>query len=97
MQGQLWLSFIDNDGVLNGVNNGSMRQEEGNQIIGNLWLECVALRIALTGARVESKANLADGPAREHLEELHALGASFVAPALPAWLDNLLGFPVAQW
>ena len=38
---------------------------------------------------MESKANVSDGPTREDLSVVMALGAQFVEPQLPEWLKDL--------
>ena len=47
----------------------------------------------LHGARVESKANIADGPTRDDFEHLTALQAVFVEPVLPPWIYEIWEFP----
>ena len=60
-------------------------------MIGQLWLEWAHMRVGFSGHRVESKANLADGPTRDYYDILHKLGAQFVEPVLPTWVLDLWG------
>ena len=86
--GSALLAFIDNDGVLGSILRGSSRAPEVNIAVGHLWLEVAACCIAPYFGRVESKANLADGPTRADMANLQQLGASFVVPRLPKWTDT---------
>ena len=56
-----------------------------NISIGKLWLDMAGLQIAFYMARVESLANIADGPSRNEFTYMTALGATFLAPKLPKW------------
>ena len=67
-----------------------------NTTIGQLWLDMAQGHTAFHGVRVESKANLADGPTRKSFFELERLEATFVAPVLPTWVFDLWRFPVHQ-
>ena len=60
-----------------------------NEIVGRLWLQLDVLQTDLFVQRVESKANVADGPTRHFLEEVEKLGAVYCSPVLPVWLENL--------
>ena len=80
--------FIDNDGVLHALINGSGRAPELNFGVGMSWLDMAARDISLHLGRVESKANLADGPSRNDFCMLQGLSAKFVEPTLPCWLLN---------
>ncbi len=60
-------------------------------MIGQLWLEFAFSRTGYSGHRVESKANLADGPTRDFFEVLTRLEAVYVEPVLPAWVFDLWG------
>ena len=95
VQGALCTIFVDNDGVLGGLIRGSCVATDLNQAIGNLWLDIARLQIGLHAVRVESKANIADGPTREFLSLLGELGASFVPPKLPSWCKQLWNFPLS--
>ena len=55
-------------------------------LIGKVWLRLADADCDLCVGRVESKANIADGPTRDYLFDLEALGAVFVSPSLPEWI-----------
>ena len=90
----LAIGFIDNDGVLASLVKGSARPPEVNTGIGHLWLDFAADGVSFIGARVESKANIADEPSRSRHGTLASLGAVFVPPRLPAWAWQLWQWPV---
>ena len=86
-----WTCYIDNDGVLAALLKGSisMRALDLNQIVGKLWLEIARAGTCFHGARVESKANLADIPTREESMKLMSdLGAVWHNPVLPDWMSQ---------
>ena len=93
IEGSLCSLYIDNNGVLGGLIRGSSVAADLNQAIGHLWLDIARLQIGLFAVRVESAANIADGPTREFLSLLGELGASFVPPRLPKWCENVWRFP----
>ena len=88
----LW-SFIDNQGVLSSLVKGSCGNPEINLAIGHFWMTMCNNHIGFCACRVESKANLADGPTRESLEWTTRLDADFVAPRLPDWAFELWSWP----
>eukprot|EP00959_Pyramimonas_sp_CCMP1952_P267866 5600565-Pyramimonas_sp.AAC.1 len=69
------MEFIDNDGVLHALINGSGRAPELNFGVGMTWLDMASRDISLQLGRVESEANLADGPSRNDLSMMHQLSA----------------------
>ena len=82
-------SYGDNDGVLHALTHGSGGGPEVNLAVGHFWIECASSHMGWYGARMESKANIADGPTRNEFGALHALGAEWVVPKLPALATNL--------
>jgi len=58
-------------------------------LIGKVWLHLADADCDLCVGRVESKANIADGPTRDYLFDLEALGAVFVSPSLPEWIQDV--------
>ena len=80
---------MDNEGVLRGLVKGSCTALDMNQAIGYVWLQVAELNLGLLGLRVESKANIADGPTREYLDLLNERGAQYCVPALPNWCFDL--------
>ena len=89
----LW-SFIDNQGVLSSLVKGSCNNPEINIGIGHFWMTMCNSHIGFCACRVESKANLADGPTREELIWTKRLNAIFVAPRLPQWAYQLWSWPI---
>ncbi len=84
---------MDNDGVLFSLAKGGGGGPESHMLVGDLWLDLAEAQVDLQVARVESKANVADGPARELLNYLVELGAQFVTPVLPPWVQDLWAGP----
>ena len=62
---------------------------EVNIAIGAIWGEQVTRSNSLVVARVESRANIADGPTRDNFSILQMLGARYTAPRLPLWIHEL--------
>ena len=89
LRGCLWTAYCDNDGVLYAVANGGGGGPETHVCVGQLWLEIAAACTDLFVARVESKANIADGPTRDFFNHLHELQSQLVEPKLPNWLMQL--------
>ena len=58
-------------------------------LAARMWHEAAKNRWGLLFRRVESKANVADGPTREKLEILVKLGAEWCEPLMPHWMRNL--------
>ena len=69
--------------------NGSATSGDINMITGKIWLRIASLRSALHIERVESAANVADGPTREFFVHLKTLGATEVEPRMPKWIESL--------
>ena len=92
LAGALWVSFVDNDGVLHAVMKGGGGRPECNNVVGRLWLELAAASVDLHVARVESGANPADGPARDFFEVLQRVKANGWNPN-SSWLQHLWCVP----
>lgn len=60
--------------------------------VGRFWLEVAKAGVFFHVARVESAANIADGPTREDLILLQQLKAQFVPPRLPDWVHDFLAW-----
>ena len=67
VSGSLWVGFCDNDGVLHALSKGGGHNTECNLLIGKVWLHLADADCDLCVGRVESKANIADGPTRDYL------------------------------
>ena len=92
LQGALWLAFVDNDGVLHALTKGGGGGPESFACIGKLWLELAYGQIDLHCGRVESAANIADGPTREQFDLLGQLKATWVPPILPPWVQQMWSY-----
>ena len=94
LAGAFWLLCVDNQGVLHALLKGRAGADDLNNAVGQVWLDMAEAGIALHVLRVESLANVADGPTRHDLSLLSELGAEFVEPVLPSWVYNLWAWPV---
>eukprot|EP00435_Cladocopium_sp_Y103_P039301 s772_g10.t1 len=88
LKGSLWVAFVDNDSILHTITKGSGGGAEVHLCVGHLWLELAAGQVDLHLARVESAANISDGPTREDLSLLAMLKATWVEPVLPKWVSD---------
>ena len=93
------LVFIDNQGVLHGFLNAMSRNPETNFMAGELWLRAAAVDMRLFCWRVESKANIADGPTRNYFELVDRIGCVCTQPVWPDVLRDLWESPggVSEW
>jgi hypothetical protein len=89
IKGRLWCHWCDNDGITATMLQGSACSGDVNQITGKVWLKIASLRSALHLERVESLANVADGPTRDSFKHLEDLKATEVKPIMPWWIDNV--------
>ena len=90
------LGFPVDDDKSAAISHGNGGNDETSLCIGRLWLEVAAAGVDLHVGRVESAANIADGPTRDTLRLLAQLQATFVPPELPCWLQALWGIPSAE-
>ena len=81
--------FIDNNGVFGTIMKGSTVAPEANAIAGKLWLDAARIACAPAWARVESDANIADGPSRRKYDEVRAMSGTWIDPVRPAWLKRM--------
>ena len=77
LSSSLALLAIDNQGVLHSIINGRGGAEDLNLAVGRLWLDLACMQVALHVVRVESAANIADGPSRDNFDLLVSRGAVF--------------------
>ena len=63
--------------------------EDMNTLVGRMWSTLAAWQCDLSVQRVESKANIADGPTRGSFKEVAEVGAMFCRPKWPAWASNV--------
>ena len=86
--------YVDNDGVTAAYINGSSQSPEVNAMVAVFWLFVARHHMHPVFYRVESEANIADGPTRPDqvgCSVLSQLGAIEFPPYLPGWLFNLCG------
>ena len=81
--------YVDNEGVRYSMISGTSRLPEVTLSVARLWHLVADVRMGLLVRRVESKANLADGPTRENLKYLEMLHAIGCRPVLPEWVFDL--------
>ena len=81
--------YVDNDGARASMMKGASHSPEINTLVGRMWLEMATLQASFFSARVETHANIADGPSRGDCSLMVRLGACWVAPALPRWAHDL--------
>ena len=89
MAGAVVTIYTDNQGCLHGTLKGSSASAEMNIIIARFWMGCAAQSVAVVLRRVESKANLADGPTRYNETIFQKYNAQEVQPQLPSWTFDL--------
>jgi len=83
------LVFVDNQGVLHSLMNASSRQPETNAMVGEIWLRAACKSMSFYFWRVESHANIADGPTRQFYDDMVRLGCLEVEPKWPQFLEDL--------
>ena len=92
LQGSLVTVLVDNDGVTAAFVTGQPDCEEVHAMVAVFWLAAAQRQTYYVFHRVESKANLADGPTRPEADGcvfLHQIHATQLDPLLPGWLVNL--------
>ena len=62
-------------------------------LAGSTWLQLASWRTVLYTARVESKANVADGPTRDDFSLVARLQAAFVQPVWIQWAYQFWTLP----
>ena len=84
--------YVDNDGVSAASLKGSSDSPEVNSMVAVFWLFVARFQMHPIFYRVESKANIADGPTRPDdigCSLLHQLGAVEFPAYLSGWFANL--------
>ena len=89
LEGAAVTIYADNEGVRYALISGTSRCKEIALLVARMWHEAARSRCGLLFRRVESKANLADGPTRDDFKHLEALQARWLPPELPQWIDDL--------
>ena len=86
INGELSTFWQDNNSVLYAILAGGGKSPEVNSAVGHLWLKIAGLRTNFRIGRVESWANVADGPTRGCSRWIYELNAEFREPRFPGWL-----------
>ena len=60
-----------------------------NNITGKICLDIANLRAGMHIERVESAANIADGPTRDFMVHVNRFKAHEVPPVMPRWIVNI--------
>ena len=81
--------YTDNGGVRYSLISGTSRLPEVALSVARFWQLAADKRWGVLMRRVESKANLADGPTRDDLRHVLKLKAIWTVPVLPDWVFNL--------
>ena len=81
--------YVDNEGVRYSMISGTSKMLDVALSVARLWHLVADVRVGLLVRRVESKANMADGPTRENLKHMSYLNAKWCAPVLPEWVFDL--------
>ena len=81
--------YTDNDGVLAAVVKGATTSPEVNLLVAKLWLLVAEFGIGFEAFRVESRANISDGPSRKCFIEVTQLCAMEVIAIWSAWMLDL--------
>ena len=69
--------------------HGSATSGDINNITGKIWLDIANLRAGMHIERVESAANIADGPTRDFMVQANRFGAQEVPPVMPQWIEHI--------
>ena len=85
----LFTVAVDNQGVLHAVLQGRAGAEDANRCIAKLWLDLAHMNVSMHVLRVESCANLADGPTRDDTSYVRLLQAEWAPPQFPQWLTDI--------
>ena len=89
-------AWQDNAAVLHATLNGGGRAAEVNVLVGGFWAEAARLRCDVALGRVESAANVADGPTRGCYAWARKLNAVYVAPRVPPFLVDPWTHPLFE-
>lgn len=82
-------NFVDNDAVLFSMIKGTAQAADLRAVVGRVWMDMAVKRVAWQGFRVESHSNIADSPTRDRWHIFGLLGARFIPPQWPGWLEVL--------
>ena len=89
VRGTHCLAFVDHEGVRAALQHGGTRAPEVSMLVHHFWQAVAQSSVAWFTARVESKANVADGPSRDNFSEMIALEAICQPVRWPPWALQL--------
>ena len=89
LRGSMVSAYVDNQGVLGSIVKGSSASPEVNLMAARFGLQAAIERVAIDVFRVESAANIGDGPSRGVYTALQPLGYRSCQLIWPEWLDDL--------
>ena len=82
LRGRQVIHFIDNDAAASSLVKGYSPKTDSTALVGEYWSAAAQHGLEVYIDRVESKSNLADGPSRFLLDEIHRLRATHVQAKL---------------
>ena len=82
--------FVDSDGAAGALIRGFSSADDVACVASAFWARAALSHMAVFIDRVDSKANLADGPTRNYLGDLQALGARWVQPPTHRFIRDVL-------
>ena len=87
VKGNLLTCYTDNMSILHALTKGSASKDapDLNLLVGRAWLHVAKQQIGWQLFRVESKANLTDGPTRDDCSLMDYLEAEWMQPKLQSW------------
>ena len=88
---------IDNQGVVLGFVKGACRLPAVNFAIIRLWIFMAEEEFGLQAWRVETKANVADGPTCVYYVVVNRLNAEFDELKFPSYLNDLWRQMFTSW
>ena len=89
LEGTATTVYVDNEGVRYAFISGTSKCKELALMVAKMLHEAAARRWGLLFRRVETKANLADGPTREDFSYLGGLQAKWRMPVMPVWVEHM--------
>ena len=89
LEGAVTVVYVDNEGVRYSLISGTSRCKEVARMVAIMWHEASIQRLGLFFRRVETKANLADGPTREDFPYFEDLQARWHVPTMPGGVEQM--------
>ena len=88
LEGAAITVYVDNEGARYALISGTSRCKEVALMVARMWHEAATRRWELLFGRIETKANLADGPTRDDFSYLENLGPEWQEPMMPIWVNH---------